>query len=81
MTIYNNTPNLTYYGISDGTSADCGNIAANQTADLPYYDNQPQVTVKIFAVGKSSPNEFAPFSVTIPESATGTTVTIGLYQE
>jgi hypothetical protein len=81
MTILNNTPNLAYYGISDGTSADCGNLDPNQSADWPYYDNQAQVTVKIFAVGKSSPNEFPPFSVTIPETGTGTSVTIGLYQE
>lgn len=81
MTILNNTPNLTYYGITAGTQDDSGNIEPNQSVDLPAYDNQPQVTVKIVAVGKSMPNEYPPFSVTIPQSGTGTTVTIGLYQE
>jgi hypothetical protein len=81
MTIFNNSPNPTYYGITDGTSSDCGNIAPNQSVDRPYYDNKPQVTVKIVAVGKASPNEYPPFSVTIPETGTGTAVTIGLYQE
>ena len=81
MTLSNNTPVQAYYGITDGTSADCGNIDPSQTADLPYYDNKPQVTVKFVAVGKAPPNEYPPFSVTIPKSGTGTTVTIGLYQE
>ena len=70
-----------FYGISGGNSADCGNIPANQTADLPFYDNQQNVVVTFSAVGTAPPGESTPFSVTIPNSGTGTTVTIGLYQE
>ena len=82
MTLYNNTPMQTFYGISDGTSADCGNIPANQTTDLPYYDNKPSVNVTFAAVGANTPSgESTPFSVTIPATGTGMTVTIGLYQE
>lgn len=82
MKLFNNTPMNTFYSISDGTSADCGNIPANQTVDLPYYDNQAKVTVSFAAQGaKTPPGESTPFSTTIPESGTGMAVTIGLYQE
>jgi hypothetical protein len=83
MKLFNNTPMEAFYGISDGTSADCGNIPANQTADLPYYDNKPKVNVTFTAVGATPPpsGETTPFSVTIPATGTGTAVTIGLYQE
>jgi hypothetical protein len=82
MKLYNNTPMETFYGISDGTSADCGNIAANQTTDLPYYDNKQNVNVSFSAVGANTPpGESTPYSVTVPKTGTGMTVTIGLYQE
>jgi hypothetical protein len=81
MKLYNNTPDQANYGITDGTSVDCGTLKPNETTDLPYYDKKAKVTVKFVAAGKSQPNEYPPFSVTIPESGTGTTVTIGLFQE
>jgi hypothetical protein len=81
MTLFNNTPMETYYGITDQSGGDCGTINANQTVDLPAYDNKPSVTVKFVAVGKAAPGEYPPFSVMIPDTGTGTTVTIGLYQE
>jgi hypothetical protein len=72
-----------FYGISDANSGDCGNISAGQTTDLSSYDNQQNVTVTFSAVGAVAPppGESTPFSVTIPQSGTGMTVTIGLYQE
>ena len=81
MTLLNNTPMQAYYGITDQSGGDCGTIDPNQSADLPQYDNQASVTVKFVAVGQAPPNEYPPFSVTIPETGTGTAVTIGLYQE
>ncbi|MEY2563272.1 MAG: hypothetical protein QOH88_1465 [Verrucomicrobiota bacterium] len=81
MKLYNNTPMQTFYGISDGTSADCGNIDANESVDLSYFDNKKSVTVTFTAVGTAPPGETPPFSVTIPQSGTGTAVTIGLYRE
>jgi hypothetical protein len=41
------------------------------------------VTVTFSAVGATNPppGESTPFSVTIPQTGTGMTVTIGLYQE
>lgn len=83
MKLFNNTPMEAFYGIAGAGSADCGNIPANQTADLPWYDNKQNVTVTFSAVGTQPPppGETTPFSVTIPSSGTGTTVTIGLYQE
>jgi hypothetical protein len=81
MKLYNNTPNPAFYGISDSSGGDCGTLDPNQTADWPSYDNQTNVTVSFRSNTTSPPNEYPPFSVTIPESGTGTTVTIGLYQE
>ena len=81
MTILNNTPNPAFYGIGSSSMGDCGSLDPNQSADWPSYDNQTDVTVSIRSNTKSSPNEYPPFSVTIPDSGTGTTVTIGLYLE
>ncbi|HEX4629569.1 MAG TPA: hypothetical protein VH188_01260 [Chthoniobacterales bacterium] len=81
MTLYNNTPTPAQYGISDGTSVDCGTLKPNETTELPYYDKKPKVTVKFVAVGKAQPNQYPPFSVTIPQSGKGTSVTIGLFQQ
>ena len=81
MTLFNNTPNQAFFGIGDSSGGDCGTLDPSQTADWPTYDNKTNVTVTFVATGNAAPNEFPPFSVTIPESGTGTTVTIGLYQE
>ena len=83
MKLFNNTPMEAFYSIAGAGSADCGNIPANQTADLPWYDDKQDVTVTFTAVGKTPPpaGETTPFSVTIPASGTGTAVTIGIYQE
>jgi len=83
MKLYNHTPMEAFYGISGAGSADCGNIPANQTTDLPWYDNKQNVNVTFSAVGAQAPppGETTPFSVTIPQTGTGMTVTIGLYQE
>lgn len=79
MTLYNNTGNEVYYGISSASSGDCGTIEAGGTADWPGYDNQENVTVAFTPtpVGQQA----SPFTVNIPESGTGMAVTIGLYQE
>lgn len=76
MNLYNNTAVEAFYSIAGGDSADCGNIDSQGTADLPYYDNQPSVTVS-FAPAQ----ENTVFGVTIPETNTGMTVTVGLYAE
>jgi hypothetical protein len=81
MKLLNNTPNPAFYGISSSGMGDCGSLDPNQTADWPAYDNQTNVSVSFRSNATSPPNEYPPFSVTIPESGTGTTVTIGLYQE
>lgn len=82
MKLVNNTPMEVFYGISNGGSADCGTIPANQSTDRPFYDKKQNVTVTFEAVGQNTPpGESTPFSVTIPQSGTGTAVTIGLYQE
>ena len=78
MTLYNNTPNQAFYGIGSGNSGDCGTLDPNQTADWPSYDNTSDVTVTFQA---NTPGSYPPFTVTIPETGTGTTVTIGMYQE
>jgi len=75
MTLYNNTPTQVFYSIASSNSGDCGNIDPGQTADLPGYDNQDNVTVSFI------PSSGQDFSVTIPESETGKAVTIGIYLE
>jgi len=75
MKLYNNTPVSVEYTISSSTSDNCGNIDPGQTADEPYFDNMQGVTVDF------SPNSGGPFNITIPETNTGMTVTVGIYFE
>ncbi len=76
MKLFNNTANEIYYGIEMAGGGDCGTITAGDTVDLPGYDNQTDVVVKLTATPVPSP-----FNVTIPETGTNTVVTVGLYQE
>lgn len=80
MKIYNNTQNEIGYTISSPGDADCGTIQAQQTADFPYLDNTDNVSLGFVAL-PPEPRGVAPYSVTIPQSGEGMTVTIGLYQE
>ena len=81
MKLLNNTPMEVSFGIQSASSGDCGTINAGDTADWPAYDNQDQVTVSFAGYPYSDPPEITPFKITIPETGTGMTVTIGLYQE
>ena len=81
MTLFNHTPNPAFYGISSSNMGDCGTLDPHGTADWPGYDNQPNVSVSFRSNTQVGPNEYPPFSVIIPDSGTGTTVTIGLYAE
>lgn len=81
MKIYNNTPIELFYGISSSSSGDCGTIDAGDTADWPGYDNSENVTVSFTAMPPSQPPAITPFTITIPESGTGMTVTLGIYKE
>lgn len=81
MKLSNNTPTAAWYGIHVGDGGDCGNIPAHQSVDLPGYDNKRNVRIGFVAVvPKTPPGDIAPFSVTIPKSGKGMTVTIGLFQ-
>lgn len=80
MKLYNNTNNQVFYSINSPGTADCGNIAAGGTTDLPYYDKQATVNVA-FEVQSTTINPSPPFSVTIPQTGTGMAVTIGIYVE
>ena len=79
MLLNNNTPQQLFYSIGAANSADCGTIAAGDSASLPYYDNQTNVSVSFF-VQTSNPNP-APFVIDIPTTGTGKAVTIGFYVE
>ena len=81
MNIVNNTPIELFYGLNSANSGDCGTIDAGGTADWPAYDNQDNVTVSFAAYPASDPPQITPFTITIPESGTGMSVTIGIYQE
>ena len=75
MKLFNNTPNEALYTISSSSSDNCGTIDAGQTADEPYFDNQNNVSVYF------SNNAGGPFDITIPQTNTGMTVTVGIYFE
>lgn len=77
MQLYNNTPQQLFYSIGDNNSGDCGTINAGDTADWPYYDNQTNVQIS-FAVEGGGPNP-VPFTIKIPSTTTGNSVTLGLY--
>lgn len=79
MLLYNNTPQELFYSIGAANAADCGTINAGDTADLPYYDNQTNVSVA-FVVQTSNPNP-APYVIDIPSTGTGKAVTLGFYVE
>ena len=79
MLLNNNTPQQLFYSIGAANSADCGTIDAGDSASLPYYDNQSNVSVSFF-VQTSNPNP-APFVIDIPATGTGKAVTIGFYVE
>lgn len=81
MKLFNNTPNPVFYGIGDSNGGDCGTLDPNQTADWPSYDNKTGVSVSFRCNNPSPPNEYPPFSVTIPATGTGTTVTMAVFFE
>jgi hypothetical protein len=81
MKLSNNTPTLAFYGIHGGGSGDCGNIPAHGSVDLPWYDNKRDVTINLNADVPHPPGENGPFSITIPKSGKGMTVTFGLFQQ
>jgi hypothetical protein len=81
MTLYNNTAMEAYYGVSFGNSFDCGTIPAQQTLENAAWDNQPSLKVVFSAIEGASSSSGNPFSVMVPQTGTGMTVTIGLYQE
>lgn len=76
MRLYNNSSSEVVYNISNASMADCGTIAANDTIDLPAYDNQTDVVV---AFSPAQPN--SAFRLNIPETKPGQVVTVGIYQE
>ncbi|MGZ8846195.1 MAG: hypothetical protein ACXW3C_07000 [Pyrinomonadaceae bacterium] len=81
MNLYNNTPDELYYSIVSPGSGDCGSIQSQDTTGLSSYDNLETVNVTFSALPASTPPEVTPFAITIPDTGTGMTVTIGIYQE
>lgn len=81
MKLLNNTSVSVFYGIESASSGDCGNLNSGETADWPTYDNQDNVRVTFAASPASTPPEITPFKITIPETGSGMSVTIGIFQE
>lgn len=81
MKIYNNTQNGIFYDthVSSG-GGDCGTIEAQQTLEIGW-DETDNVTLHFTALPPEPQGGVTPYTVTIPQSETGMTVTIGLYQE
>jgi hypothetical protein len=82
MKLFNNTPNQLDFGINPASGGgDCGSIDSGEYSDWPSYNNQENINVSFVAYPPVDPPEVTPFQITIPESGTGMTVTIGIYQE
>lgn len=81
MKIYNNTQNDIYYDTKvPSGGGDCGTIQAQQTEEIGS-DETDNLSLHFTALPTEPEGGVTPFSVTIPQSKTGMTVTIGLYQE
>jgi hypothetical protein len=81
MTLYNNTPMEAAYGISYGNTYDCGTIPSQQTISNTGWDNQKGVTVVFSSMEGNPLTSGNPFWITIPQTGTGSAVTVGIYQE
>lgn len=75
MILANETSQTVFYTITNGNAVDCGTIAPEAVADVSYYDNQQNVTVEF------SPVDNSPFSLAIPQTATGEAVQMLLVVE
>jgi hypothetical protein len=76
MNIYNNTNDELQYLITNSTLEHDGTAEPGQTADEPDFDNQQGVTATFNNAAGSTA-----FSILIPESKEGMTVTVGIYFE
>ena len=81
MTLYNNTPMEAAYNVTFGNAGDCGTIPAGQSVTNPSWDNQAALQVVFGSMEGNPPSGGNPFWITVPQTGTGTAVTIGLYQE
>jgi len=72
MLLVNETNVSVSYTIASATSSDSGTIPVNGVADLPAWDNQPNVTVYF------TPSSQQQFAVTIPTTQTGNEVEVSL---
>lgn len=70
MRLVNETQQAVFYTISCSSSVDCGTIDVNGDVDLPYYDNQTNVTVYF------SPAEGGAFSINCGSTQTDEMVTM-----
>ena len=81
MNLYNNTQMEAWYGVSYGNQFDCGTIASQDTISNTNWDNQDNLKV-IFSSWEGTPPTYGnPFWLNIPDTGTGTAVTVGIYQE
>lgn len=76
MQLVNETGQEVFYGISCANSGDCGTIAVDGVADLPYYDNQTDVVVSFVPTGGQTA-----FSITVENSGTGQQVEMAVKAE
>jgi hypothetical protein len=81
MTINNNTPVEAYYSVAYGNDVECGSLGGRQSTSSTNWDNQAKLKVVFSGLGGNPPTPGHPFWITIPQTGTGTAVTIGLYQE
>jgi hypothetical protein len=74
MNVFNDTNDEVVYMLTSSDLEHSGTVEAGQTAEEPDFDNQEGVTATFYS---TSPE--GTFSIEIPESKDGMTVTIGIY--
>ena len=79
MKLYNNCEQAVYYWVNYAGGGDCGTISGYDSTESPGWDNE-NLTVQ-FAGLPDTPDGMTALSVTVPQTGTGMSVTIGLYHE
>ena len=76
MKLVNETGQEVFYSISSANSGDCGTIAVDGIADLPYYDNQTNVNIDFVPTSGQTA-----FTITVENSGTGQQVEMAVISE
>jgi hypothetical protein len=79
MKLYNNTEQAVNYWVNYEGGGDCGSLSGYGSTESPGWDNE-NLTVEFVGLPDTEAGGTA-LSVTLPQTNSGTAVTIGLYHE